>query len=418
MIPTAPTAAAATLAALALAATLACAGAQAETPAPGTVTFVESVPTETDLDLPDLPDAPAVWLDLVEGAERRLDIFAFYVSPNPDGVGKLQPVLTAAEQRGRAGVRVRLLSDRKFHDTYPATHDRFARAAGCEARLLDAGELWGGVLHAKGMIVDGERFFLGSQNWDWRALEHIHELGVLVRHQALAADLGRIYALDWALAGGEMPPPVQRDVPATPRWQPVRMLELPDGERCEAVLAASPPQALPPGIPWDLPLLLDQIDRATDRVRLQMLSYDPGSRDGGYWPDLDAALRAAAGRGCEVQILLSNWAKRAYMLTHVQSLAVLPGVEVRFVNIPAWSGGFIPFARTEHAKYVTCDDRALWLGTANGSRGYFTDSRNISLFLRGTGATAAADRFFERSWRSEYAETVDPCGEYDPPRRQ
>ena len=188
--------------------------------------------------------------------------------------------------------------------------------------------------------------------------------------------------------------------------------------RCEAVLAASPRQALPPGIPWDLPLLLDQIDRATDRVRLQMLSYNPGSRDGGHWPDLDAALRAAAGRGCEVQILLSNWAKRAYMLTHIQSLAVLPGVEVRFVNIPQWSGGFIPFARTEHAKYVTCDGHALWLGTANGSRGYFTDSRNISLFLRGPGATAAADSFFAQSWHSEYAVTVDPCGEYEPPRRQ
>ena len=106
------------------------------------------------------------------------------------------------------------------------------------------------------------------------------------------------------------------------------------------------------------------------------------------------------------------------MLPHIQSLAVLPGVEVRFVNIPPWSGGFIPFARTEHAKFVTCDDRALWLGTSNGSRGYFTDSRNVSLFLRGAGAAAAADRFFEQSWTSEYAETVDPCGEYTPPRRQ
>ncbi len=392
--------------------------AQPATAAPGTVVFVESVPAETDLDLPDVPDTPGVWLDLVEGATRSLDIFAFYVSPNPQGVGKLQPVLGAAEARGRAGVPVRLLSDRGFHETYPATHERLAAAPGCEARLLDADALWGGALHAKGMIVDGRRFFLGSQNWDWRALEHIHELGVLVEHPDLAADLQRVYDLDWALAGGEMPPPVQVDVPAAPRWSPARRVQLPDGRPCEAVLAASPPQALPPGVPWDLPLLLDQIARATTRVRLQMLSYHPGSRDGGHWPDLDAALRGAAARGCEVQILLSNWAKRASMLPHVQSLAVLPGIEVRFVNIPAWSGGFIPFARTEHAKLVTCDGRALWLGTSNGSRGYFTESRNISLFLRGAGAPAVADRFFAASWTSEYAERVDPCGTYEPPRRQ
>ena len=59
-------------------------------------------------------------------------------------------------------------------------------APGVAARLLDAGAAWGGVLHAKGMIVDGRTFFLGSQNWDWRALEHIHELGVRVRHPDLA----------------------------------------------------------------------------------------------------------------------------------------------------------------------------------------------------------------------------------------
>jgi phosphatidylserine/phosphatidylglycerophosphate/cardiolipin synthase-like enzyme len=390
----------------------------AQTPPTGTVTFVESVPVETDLDLPDVPDAPAVWLELVENATRSLDIFAFYVSPNPDGVGKLQPVLAAAEARAAAGVPVRLLSDRGFHDTYPETHDRFVDLPGCEARLFDSRAQWGGALHAKGMIIDGERFFLGSQNWDWRALEHIHELGVVVEHAAMAHDLQRLYELDWALAGGELPPPVQTAVPTTPVWEPVRMLELPDGARCEAVLAASPPVGLPEDIPWDLPLLLDQIDSASERVRLQMLSYNPGDRDGGYWPDLDDALRAAAARGCEVQILLSNWAKRSSMLPHIQSLAVMPGIEVRFVNIPEWSGGFIPFARTEHAKLVTCDGDALWLGTSNGSRSYFHTSRNVSLFLRGEGSAVVADEFFAVSWESPYAETVDPCGEYTPPRRR
>ncbi len=386
---------------------------------PGTVTFVESVPTEADLDLPEVPDAPAVWLDLVEGARRSLEVFTFYFSPNPDGVGPLRPILAAIEERAGSGVAVRLLSDRKFHETYPETSDRLGAVEGIESRLIDGQAAWGGgVLHAKGMIIDGERFFLGSQNWDWRALEHIHELGALVSHEAMAADLGRIYDLDWALAGGEDPPAVRHDVPAVPEWSPIRMLTLPDGDACEAVLAASPPHALPPGVPWDLPLLVEQIDDAAERVRLQLLSYNPGDRDGGWWPDLDNSLRRAAARGCEVQIIFANWSKRSYMLTHIQSLAVLPGIEIRFTNIPAWTGGFVPFARVEHAKYVTCDGRALWLGTANGSRDYFHQSRNISLFLRGPGCTNEADAFFERSWNSSYAETVDPCGEYEPPRRQ
>lgn len=388
----------------------------------GRITFVESVPMETEehLDLPDLPGAADVWLDLVRGARRSLDIFSFYVSPDPDGQCPLRNVLDAIEARARDGVGVRLLSDAKFHRTYPETHDRFAALDHIDARLIDGNRAWGGgVLHAKGMIIDGERFFLGSQNWDWRALEHIHELGVVVEHQELAADLVRLYDLDWAQAGesvGPPPPPEQGRTEAV--FGPVRPLTLPDGRVCDAVLAASPPHALPPGIPWDLPLLIDQIDRATTRVRLQMLSYKPGDRDGSYWDVLDRALRRAAGRGCEVQIIVADWSKRDDVVPHLKSLAVLPRMEVRFTSIPEWSGGFIPFARVDHAKFVTCDGDALWLGTSNGSRDYFHQSRNISLLLRGDGAAGAADRFFEASWTSPYAEPVDPCAAYEPPRRQ
>ena len=44
----------------------------------------------------------------------------------------------------------------------------------------------GGVLHSKAMVVDREVVFLGSANFDWRALEHIQELGALVHSEPLA----------------------------------------------------------------------------------------------------------------------------------------------------------------------------------------------------------------------------------------
>lgn len=387
----------------------------------GRIVFVESVPLETEehLDLPDLPHAADAWLELVRGAQRSLDVFSFYVSPDPDRRCSLQAVLDAVEARARDGVDVRLLSDAKFHRTYPETHDRFAGLDHIDARLIDGHRAWGGgVLHAKGMIIDGARFFLGSQNWDWRALEHIHELGVVVEQHDLAADLVRIYDMDWALADTVDGPPPTREPGSEAVFGPVRPLALPDGRICDAVLAASPPHALPEGIPWDLPLLIDQIDRAAVRVRLQMLSYKPGDRDGSYWGELDRALRRAAARGCEVQIIVANWSKRDTVVPHLKSLTVLPRIEVKFTNIPEWSGGFIPFARVDHAKYVTCDGNALWLGTSNGSRDYFYQSRNVSLLLRGDGVADAADRFFAVSWSSPYAERLDPCTAYEPPRRQ
>ena len=41
---------------------------------------------------------------------------------------------------------------------------------GAESRLFDVGKAWGGVLHAKYFLVDDDGLYLGSQNFDWRAL--------------------------------------------------------------------------------------------------------------------------------------------------------------------------------------------------------------------------------------------------------
>ncbi len=402
----------------ALACLLAIAPGAAVAESPGRITFVESVPVETSLDLPEVPDAPEVWLDLVRGARTSLDVFTFYFSPDPAGGDALSAVLAEVAAAGARGVRVRLLSDAGFHKTYPETHDRFRDLPGVQARLLDARARWGGVLHAKGMIVDGDRFFLGSQNWDWRALTHIHEFGAVVEQPDLTAALAAIFASDFAAAGGEPVTTPCHDAPDTASWSTSRALRLPSGEECEAVLAASPRFGLPAHVPWDLPLLVETIDAARDSLHLQMLSYDPSERGGTYWPILDSALRAAAARGVSVRLIFSNWAKRASSLKDIQSLAVLPNIEVRFTNLPAWSGGFVPFARVDHAKFATADGRRLWLGTSNGSRDYFEESRNVSLFLRGEGCAATADAFFDRNWRSAYAETVDPCGAYAPPARE
>jgi len=163
--------------------------------------------------------------------------------------------------------------------------------------------------------------------------------------------------------------------------------------------------------------LVALLDSARERIRVQLLSYNPADRDGGYYELFDTALRRAAARGVRIEMILSNWAKRGSSLPYIQSLAVLPNVEIRFTNIPPWSGGFIPYARVDHAKYVTVDGDRLWLGTANWARSYFHSSRNISLFLRGDGCCDVPDRFFGRTWTSRYAETVDPGGSYAPPRR-
>lgn len=396
----------------------------------GSVTFVESWPQHTDLDLPELPDASTVWPATLAAAQHRIELAGFYFSRKGDGEDAygpatapdlLLPVLDALEAAAERGVTVHLLADAKFARNYPAVPAWTAALPGAESRVIDLAGAWdgGGVLHAKYFIVDEDQLFVGSQNFDWRALGQIHELGVLVRHPVLTTELRRIYTHDWALAS-ESPADASEDVTAAD----VALAALPavplvtvHGDTLRASLAASPGRALPAGIPWDLPLLVEMIDTARDSVHVQLLSYGVTDREKRLFDDLDRALRRAAVRGAQVRLLVSDWALGRYGLPWLQSLAAVPGLQVRFTRIPAHPDGFIPYARVEHAKYATVDGHWLWLGTSNWARDYFHASRNVSLFFQGAGATRDPDRFFHLSWHGPYAEILQPGGAYEPPRR-
>jgi len=375
--------------------------------------LVETTPVETEgLDDPAIPQAHEQWLDMIDGARKEILVASFYFSDDPDDPDdRLDRVLAALTRAADRGVSVRLLSDAGFHKTYPDIPDRFAELYGCESRLLDARALWGGVQHAKYMVVDGRDAYLGSQNWDWRALTHIRELGVRLRHTELARALRDVFLLDWALAGDEERPKTAADAGpyelTTDELGPVRV-----------ALGASPIKALPAGVPWDLPQLTRLVRDAEKTLDLQMLSYHPTDRDGDEWLGLDTELRQAAARGVKVRLIVSNWAKSRSQLPWLKSLACVPGLEVRFTNIPEWSGGFVPFARVEHPKYLVVDGVRGWVGTSNWGPDYFSASRNVGVIVEGEGVAEQLAAFFARGWDGPYAEVLDPGrNDYEPPAR-
>ena len=371
--------------------------------------LAETVPVETSLDDPQIAAAHTVWLALIEGAERRIDLEQFYVSPRPGGEGRLQPILAALEAAAARGVPVRLLADAKFEQTYPDTLAALGAVAGIEVRLIDMKPVRGGVQHAKFFRVD-DAVWLGSQNFDWRSLEHIHELGVTVREPRAAADLGAVFEQDWAIAGGGAVP--EPGAPAADDDGPAPTPYRGGTVHIEAV--ASPADLLPPGVDWDLPHLLRMIEGAQGRVRVQLLSHAIVGYDKQAWDTLDAALRDAAARGVAVELMVSDWSKRGHKLEVAQALARVDGVTVKFVVIPDWSGGFVDFSRTIHSKYMTVDGTQAWLGTSNWSRDYFHSSRNVGVVVEGALFAEDLDRVFQRIWDSEYAETVDPAATYVP----
>ena len=179
----------------------------------GDVELVESAPVETTLDHPDVPDAHEVWPAMIGGASRTLDIAQFYVSDAPDS--RLGPVIQAVEAAADRGVKlVRLLVDASFARRYPETLSTgSAPAAALTVRRFDVGKIMGGVLHAKYFVVDGRETYLGSQNFDWRSLTHIQEIGVRIRDAAATAAYAQVFAMDWDLARRRFPGDLERARP-------------------------------------------------------------------------------------------------------------------------------------------------------------------------------------------------------------
>lgn len=373
---------------------LICTPAQAAEPS---LALVETAPIETPLDHADIPEAYEVWPKLIDEARKTVDLAEFYATSQP--ASRLEPTITALERAVQRGVKVRMLVDAGFAKKEPGTVERLEQLV--TLRRIDWHARAGGVLHAKYFVVDGTVAYLGSQNFDWRSLTHIQELGLRARSLGIATALEDVFETDWALAaGGPAGARVHHDTPA---------LEL-DGAQVTPVY--SPKGWLPDEKRWDLPRLVELIDGARKSVRVQLLTYSPARG----FDELDAALRRAGARGVEVQLLVSDWCKRKGCIEGLQRLLSAPHVQVKLISVPEASTGFIPYARVAHAKYLVVDGARAWVGTSNWERDYFYASRNVGLLIDGGAIPPRLDIFFAGNWQSSYAEPVDPKKSYAPPR--
>ena len=376
------------------------------------VELVESAPIETTLDHLDIRNADVVWRELIDGAQKSLDFAEFYASDEKDKRTALTPIVEAVEKAAARGVHVRFLAEKKFQAQYPEILDRFAKTKGVEMRVYDMKSITGGVLHAKYFLVDGATTYLGSQNFDWRSLGHIQELGVCIDSRQVTAVFQEAYDADWAIAGGAAR---ESALHASHAGSPFPIL-IGSGEgKTRITPVYSPKDLLPDDALWELPRIVALIDAAKSSVRVQLLTYKMTGRDD-YFPDLENALRRAAARGVKVQLLVADWCMRKGTIEGLQALEPLANIDVKLVTIPQWSGGYIPFARVCHAKYLVVDAKNAWIGTSNWERDYFYQSRNVGVILEGGALPQRLDAFFVDGWTSKYAKEVDPCATYTAPK--
>ncbi|MBC7691047.1 MAG: hypothetical protein H7222_04710 [Methylotenera sp.] len=370
-----------------------------------TLEVVQSVPVETTLAVPGIRQTQTVWLEMIASARNTLDIEEFYIDNQPGQA--LDPVITAVQAAASRGVKVRLLVDLKFYKTYPKTPDLLSQTPNIEVKTIDFSS---GVQHAKYFVVDQSNAYLGSANFDWLALSHIHEIGLHLLDGEVAKNLESVFAKDWvsgvdvrgrnsrttavipepALAGVPAP-----EVDATAAAQPTGLKFL-----------ASPPALNPTGIAPTLPALVQLLDSARKSLRIQVYQYSTRpAKGGGKWLELDSAIRRAASRGVHVQLMVDAVALKVSSL-ELKALSSLKNVEVRSVVVPEWSGGHLAFARLIHSKYLTVDGSSSWVGTENWSEGYFTVSRNVGVILQSTEVSHQLDQIFDQVWNSGYSSNL------------
>lgn len=371
--------------------------------------LVYTAPVETALQADDLRNTAEVWQQMFDAAKTRIDLGQFYVA-NQQG-SLLDGVLQHLKAAGERGVKIRFLMEEKgIRISTPETLEQLKAIPNLELRIIPYQRLSGGILHAKYLLVDGEQAFVGSQNFDWRALAHIHETGLRISDAGVVGQIQAIFEQDWqaqALLVADKP------VPQLP-YQP--KAETPQGN----YLVASPRAYNPAGVidsQVELPRLLAS---AKQRVRVQVMDYAPLSygpeHSRPYYAVIDNALRSAAARGVKIELMVANWNTKKPDIAWLKSLAVVPNVQIKIVTVPPASSGFIPFARVIHSKMMIIDGETAWIGTSNWTGGYLDNSRNLELVLHSPVMSQRVDKLYSQLWDSVYAEPIKLDYAYPAPK--
>lgn len=368
--------------------------------------LVHTVPVATDLMPLDIRDPVTVWCEMIDGAQKTIDLEQFYVTSMPGTA--LDRVITRLEAAAQRGVQIRFLMEKKGMRMSDAdTLARLQAIAHISFRQLAFSDVSGdGIIHAKFFIVDGKSAYVGSQNFDWRAMEHIDETGLKIDQAGMVANLQAIFDRDWKaqelIAQGKPVPKTQAAKGPITLNQP-------------AILTASPAAYNPKGVAHSEAALVALLKDAKKVVRITVMDYAPLGQRKGYYDVIDRALRSAAQRGVKIELMVADWNLTRDKLPYLKSLAVLPNIQLRIVTLPPAPTGFIAFARVVHSKTMTIDDRIAWIGTSNWEGGYFDNSRNIEIVLQNQAMAEKLNALHAQLWLSAYTRPLNVAADYPAP---
>ena len=265
--------------------------------------------------------------------------------------------------------------------------------------------------------MDGREAYIGSQNFDWRSLKHIHELGLRLKSQRAAADLGRVFEADWALADGKSAKKIlakKNKIAVTAETPETALL---NGSTVTYSLAFSPAGFVPNGFDTEIDAMKRLIKAAKISLRGQVMTYALAEHGSARWAELDEALRIAAARGVKVELVFADWSMGGKADRDIKALSKTDNIAIKISSLPQHSSGFIPFSRVEHLKYLVADGETGFVTTSNWGPGYFLTTRGAAVVLNGAAGAGILEDIFDRAWNGPYVQPVDPLKDYQPVKK-
>lgn len=340
-------------------------------------------------------------MSLISEARQSISISQMYFASN--GASSMVPIIDEIKKAAARGVDVFIEIDAYVfrrnmevqNDWYTVPIFDLQKHVNVEVHFNENRRKSGGILHAKCIVADKERFWLGSNNMDWRALEHIYELGVFMQ----SAGLSRI--LDAAIrqpssgskivskSAGEQPSSIGFDIHSS-----------------QVELTTSPPCDAGDGLRDCAEALVELIDNSKESISLSSRRIGSHFRNTnlGNWDVLVESLAKAVRRGVSVRILVDE-----YQLSKPADLGFImewprrAGVTTRLVRVPAHSSGVIPHARIHHAKCIVVDQRMTWIGSNNMMPDDLLRARNFGLTVESVRFAEEVNQFYNMIWDSPFA---------------
>ena len=415
------------------------------------LSIVESVPEETKYGSQFTERPQKVWLEMIKNAKKTIDFEEYYIT---DEEGQaLSPVMDAIKEAMERGVKVRFLVGPSFSmlkETRKPLNE--LKKAGAETAVIDFGKAYkGGVQHSKFFIVDKSSVYVGSQNFDWRSLSQIHEIGVKIQSARAAKDFGLIFEDDWAIAKDQEE--MKADSKALSKEEKSRLSKeekskikeegkaralaiisnkkaskpitaknpeeaMLNGKKVRYSLAFGPDGFVNPGLDSELSAMLNIINGAKKTISGQVMTYHLEEYGSGRWEVLDKAFRAAGERGVKVNLVFADWTMgKKKSDDDIKSLAKAKNVHIKIASLKEHSKGCIQFARVQHSKYITADGEKSYISTSNWGPGYFNTSRGAAVVIYGEEGARIMEDVFRKIWNGPYSALVDQDKEYSPVNR-